>query len=54
MCVRKIFIHHRCGHKITELAEACGEDGCRAVHAASVVTNKYPCVCPGCVYYGQF
>ncbi len=53
MCVRKIFIHHRCGHPITELKEACGEAGC-APRDVTVVTNKYPCVCPGCLYYGQF
>lgn len=53
MCLRKIFIHHMCGHKITELTEACGELGC-TVSDVSVVTNKYPCVAPGCVWYGQF
>lgn len=53
MCLRKIFIHHMCGHKITELTEACGELGC-TVNDVSVVTNKYPCVAPGCVWYGQF
>ncbi|KAB5550016.1 hypothetical protein GE09DRAFT_1128676 [Coniochaeta sp. 2T2.1] len=54
MCVRKIFIHHMCAHRITELIEACGEPECATVVDNKVVTNKYPCIVRECVYYGQF
>ncbi|KAK0712857.1 hypothetical protein B0T26DRAFT_753037 [Lasiosphaeria miniovina] len=43
MCQRKIFIHHRCSHKITELVEQCGSVECRTVTDVGVITNKYPC-----------
>ena len=54
MCYRKIFIHHRCGHKITELTESCGDVECRVVFDVPVISNKYTCVIMSCCYYGQF
>ncbi|KAK3937207.1 hypothetical protein QBC46DRAFT_268003 [Diplogelasinospora grovesii] len=54
MCSRKIFIHHRCGHKITELREACGDVECRTTQDVSVISNKYCCVVASCCYYGHF
>ncbi|KAK3319727.1 hypothetical protein B0T19DRAFT_445530 [Cercophora scortea] len=41
MCSRKVFIHHRCGHRITELTEFCGNVECRFVMDEQVVSNKY-------------
>ncbi|KAK3376895.1 hypothetical protein B0T24DRAFT_677754 [Lasiosphaeria ovina] len=49
MCQRKIFIHHRCGHKITELVEQCGSVECRTVTDVGVITNKYPCAPPSSI-----
>lgn len=57
MCIRKkIIIHHRCGHKVTELllAAPCEDDDCRAIRAEEVVSNQYPCVVHNCPYYGRF
>ena len=54
MCYRKVFIHHRCGHRITQLVEGCGNVECRAVSDRPVITNKYTCVVPGCLFYGRF
>lgn len=54
MCVRKIYIHHRCGHKITELLDRCGNVECKKVKDKPVVTNKYTCVQIHCEFYGQF
>lgn len=57
MCIRrKIIIHHKCAHKVTELlqSEPCHDDDCTAIRAAEVVSNKYPCVVRGCPYYGRF
>jgi len=54
MCFRKIFIHHRCGHKITELTEHCGNVECKVVSDRPVVTNKYTCIVQSCMYYGHF
>ncbi|KAF3810441.1 hypothetical protein GCG54_00013679 [Colletotrichum gloeosporioides] len=55
MCLRKVFIHHRCGHKITELLEPCdGIDGCPGVVTKPVITNHYTCIIRSCVWYGQF
>jgi len=54
MCYRKLFIHHRCGHKITELTEPCGDVECRTVYDQPVISNKYTCVVMACSYYGHF
>ena len=54
MCYRKIFIHHRCGHKITELLEQCGNVECRTITEQPVITNKYTCIVMSCAYYGHF
>lgn len=54
MCYRKLFIHHRCGHKITELVEACGNVECRTVYDTTIISNKYTCVIMSCIYYGHF
>lgn len=55
MCLRKVFIHHRCGHKITELLEPCdGIDGCPGVVNKPVITNQYTCIIRSCIWYGQF
>lgn len=54
MCSRKLFIHHRCGHKITELTEPCGNVECRAVREKPIISNKYTCIIMSCMYYGHF
>lgn len=54
MCLRKIFIHHRCGHKITELMEPCDGIGCAGVAQRPIITNQYTCVVRACMWYGQF
>lgn len=54
MCTRKVFYHHRCGHRITELTEACGDVECKSVYDDSVITNKYTCIYSTCSFYGQF
>jgi hypothetical protein len=54
MCSRKIFIHHRCGHRITELTEQCENVECHKVSDVPVISNKYTCVMMGCIYYGHF
>ncbi|KAK3346590.1 hypothetical protein B0T25DRAFT_571719 [Lasiosphaeria hispida] len=54
MCYRKLFIHHRCGHKITELTETCGDVECRTVLDTPVISNKYTCIIMSCMYYGHF
>jgi hypothetical protein len=54
MCVRKIFIHHRCGHRITELLQPCGNVECKKTRKEEVVTNKYACINMQCGYYGHF
>ncbi|KXX76159.1 hypothetical protein MMYC01_207362 [Madurella mycetomatis] len=55
MCCRKVYIHHRCGHPVTSLVEGCdGGMECPGVADVHTVTNKYPCVLPGCPFYGRF
>jgi len=54
MCVRKIFIHHRCGHRITELLQICSNVECKRTKKEEVITNKYACINMQCGYYGQF
>lgn len=54
MCYRKLFIHHRCGHKITEVTEPCGNVECRTVFDTPIISNKYTCVIMACSYYGHF
>ncbi len=54
MCTRKVFIHHRCGHRITELLEECDNVECKTVYDLAVVTNKYTCITASCVFYGHF
>lgn len=54
MCRHKIFIHHKCGHRITELTITCRNADCTSVIQDNVTTNKYGCILPGCAYYGQF
>jgi hypothetical protein len=54
MCVRKVFYHHRCAHKITELVVSCGDVECKSVVDKPVITNKYTCITQTCQYYGHF
>lgn len=57
MCTRKkIIIHHRCGHKVTELLqhESCANESCKVVRVEEVASNQYPCVNHTCPYYGRF
>ena len=54
MCVRKIFIAHRCGHRVTELVEPCETFECGTVVDTPVISNKYTCVLSMCCWFGQF
>lgn len=57
MCThKKVIIHHRCGHRVTELLqhESCAVENCKAVRVEEVASNQYPCVFPACPYYGRF
>ena len=42
------------GHKITELVEPCTNVECKATADMPIISNKYTCVVPGCIYYGRF
>ncbi|KAG7040208.1 hypothetical protein JMJ77_0010488 [Colletotrichum scovillei] len=44
MCQRKVFIHHRCGHKITELIEQCETFECPGITHKPVISNRYTCI----------
>ncbi|KAK1515548.1 hypothetical protein CPAR01_16669 [Colletotrichum paranaense] len=54
MCQRKVFIHHRCGHKITELLEQCETFECPGIMQKPVISNRYTCIVRTCLWYGQF
>ncbi|KAK4177780.1 hypothetical protein QBC36DRAFT_184178 [Triangularia setosa] len=55
MCILKIIIHHRCGHRVTSLLENCENVECRGVKGnKEVVSDKYPCAVGGCPYWGRF
>lgn len=53
MCIRKIFHHHLCQHRITQLFQPCGNVECRTVVNEVAYTDKYPCIVQGCPYYGR-
>ncbi|GKT41400.1 uncharacterized protein ColSpa_01581 [Colletotrichum spaethianum] len=49
MCQRKVFIHHRCGHKITELVEQCDNFECSGITQNPVISNRYTCIVRSCL-----